>query len=218
MSNIYQDLCDWHRFDEEIRTCAQPIPLFRGALKQAGDILREHFEQQVPIEELVHERATFIDQLLTRAWTSLVERTDHDIALVAVGGYGRGELHPASDIDLLILLEEDTETQHAEVIEKFLMLMWDIGLEVGHSVRTVHDCYEQGKNDITVATNLMEARLIYGSQSLFEAMQAQVGPDLIWPGREFFQAKLEEQAARHHRFGDTAYNLEPNIKENPGGN
>ena len=217
MSNIHQDLCDWQRFDEDIRSCAQPIPLFRNTLKLAGGVLREHFEQQVPVAELVHERAAFIDQLLIRAWTSLVDRDDHNIALVAVGGYGRGELHPASDIDLLILLEEDDHQQHNSVIEKFLMLMWDIGLEVGHSVRTVRDCYEQGKSDITIATNLMEARLIYGNHDLFDAMQKQVGPDRIWPGREFFRAKLEEQTERHHRYGDSAYNLEPNIKENPGG-
>lgn len=217
-----QPLYNWQDFDTGFNQGLQPIPFFRKALENANKILTERFHSQVPVADLVHQRAQFIDQLLIRAWLHYLtnnNQTDNStaIALVAVGGYGRGELHPASDIDLLILLDNNDSKQHDEGIEKFLMLMWDIGLEVGHSVRTVNDCLTQAQLDITVVTNLMEARLIYGSKELFQQMKDKVGPDTVWSGRDFFQAKLEEQIARHHRFGDTAYNLEPNIKENPGG-
>lgn len=216
-SDSKDSLYNWQDFDTGFNQSLQPIPYFRNALTNANKILKERFQQEVPVDELVHQRAQFIDQLLIRAWLSYLTNNTTPIALVAVGGYGRGELHPSSDIDLLILLDNNDQKQHDESIEKFLMLMWDIGLEVGHSVRTINDCIQQAKNDITVVTNLMEARLIHGNAQLFEEMKQQVGPDHIWSGREFFQAKLDEQIARHHRFGDTAYNLEPNIKENPGG-
>ena len=211
-------LCDWSQFDKELQELEQPIPLFRSALQAGSKALDEMFHAQTPVEELVRLRARFVDQLLTHAWKTFSKNNADDMALIAVGGYGRGELHPASDIDLLILLpDEDNNPEQVETIEKFLMLMWDIGLEVGHSVRTIDDCVTQGKQDITIVTNMMESRLIYGNNDLFQKMNAVVSPDKIWNSHDFFQAKREEQEARHHRFGDTSYNLEPNIKENPGG-
>ena len=133
------------------------------------------------------------------------------------GGYGRGELHPGSDIDLLILLRNSDHVRYQERLEQFLVFLWDIGLEVGHSVRSLQECEDEASRDITIATNLMESRPLAGSHSLFEAMRDATGPQRIWPSRRFFEAKWQEQIARHHKYHDTAYNLEPNVKEGPGG-
>ena len=161
-------------------------------------------------------RARMVDELLRDVWLRLIGAGD-GIALVAVGGYGRGELHPHSDIDLLILLAEDGEQRYASCIEQFLTYLWDAGLNLGHSVRTPQECAHEAERDLTVATTLMETRLVAGDGSIYEAMHAASGPDKIWPPRDFFEAKLKEQQARHEKFHDTAYKLEPNVKESPGG-
>ncbi|MFV2057368.1 MAG: bifunctional uridylyltransferase/uridylyl-removing protein GlnD, partial [Thiohalomonadales bacterium] len=206
---------DWEQFDSEFSQSPHSISLFKNILKTFDESLASDFYQDRPVEELVVERSNFLDQLLIRLWQQFVKVQDAS-SLVAVGGYGRGELHPGSDIDLLIIIPtlEDCIT---EPLQGFLTFLWDIGLEVGHSVRTISDCIEQAINDITIVTNLMEARLITGNAELFKQMLVETGPDKIWPSGQFFQSKLTEQQNRHRRFGDTAYNLEPNIKENPGG-
>lgn len=218
MSPIDESSVDWQCFDEELPNTDNPLSLFREQLQSASGSIKSQFENGIAVEKLVAERATVMDQLLIRAWYKLFNKNEPDIALVAVGGYGRGELHPASDIDLLILTTDSQNTNnHAENIEKFLLFLWDMGLEVGHSVRTLIDCTEQAEADITIATNLMEARLLTGPENLFKKMKEAVSPERLWPGLDFFRAKREEQIARHQRFNDSAYNLEPNIKENPGG-
>lgn len=227
MNTSCDPLCNWQEFDAAVAQADMPLSVYRAQLKSANDTLKAQFESGTPVQELVSQRAALVDEMLLRIWQQCLFSDSNggqnntqpsDIALVAVGGYGRGELHPASDIDLLILTT-DTQTieQYAERIEKFLLFLWDLGLEVGHSTRSIADCTEQATADITVATNLMEARLLTGPEALFDSMKQAVGPEKIWPGLEFFNAKREEQIARHHRFHDTAYNLEPNIKENPGG-
>ncbi|MFZ5594895.1 MAG: [protein-PII] uridylyltransferase [Pseudomonadota bacterium] len=195
------------------------LPLFRTALQSAQQALKERFLGGAPAEELVRGRARVVDDLLIRVWHKLVTPSggDEDIALVAVGGYGRGELHPGSDIDLLILLRNGDHARYQDRLEQFLVFLWDIGLEVGHSVRSLQECVDEASRDITIATNLMESRPLAGSPSLFEAMRAATGPQRIWPSRRFFEAKWQEQIARHHKYHDTAYNLEPNVKEGPGG-
>ena len=208
---------NWQQFDSKLENTTNLIPLFRDALKQSRDILKSHYDTNYPSDLLVREFARTVDALLIRAWHFFVGSDEERIALVAVGGYGRGELHPASDIDLLILLKGNDHERYANSIQDFLTFLWDIGLEVGQSVRSVKECVTEAKQDITVATNLMEARLLCGLKKLFLKLQKKVGPNKIWRSRKFFAAKLAEQTARHTRFGDTAYNLEPNIKENPGG-
>ena len=218
MSPTDETSVDWQCFDEELSCTEYPLSLFREQLQSASNIIKSQFENGIAVEKLVAERAAVMDQLLYRAWYKRFNKNESGIALVAVGGYGRGELHPASDIDLLILTADAQSTEkHAENIEKFLLFLWDMGLEVGHSVRTLTDCSEQAEADITIATNLMEARQLTGPEKLFKKMKEAVGPDHLWPGLDFFRAKREEQIARHQRFNDSAYNLEPNIKENPGG-
>ena len=210
--------CDWPQFDRQLSATDLPLPLFRQQLAAANDNLQQRFFAGEPVERLVSARAELMDQLLVRAWHRQVSTDATDIALVAVGGYGRHELHPGSDIDLLILLtEDDTAHSYAGAIEHFLLFLWDLKLEVGQSVRSVDECTRQAEQDITVATNLMEARLLSGPQNLFQSMKKAAGPDRVWPSADFFRAKIEEQQARHHRFHDSGYNLEPNIKESPGG-
>ncbi|WP_455234024.1 [protein-PII] uridylyltransferase [Thiogranum longum] len=187
----------------------------RQFLSSSQQELTERFLAGADIEHLIHARSWIVDQVLVRCWESIVG--DSGSALVAVGGYGRRELLPGSDVDIMLLLGAAEDRQTGEKLETFLTLLWDIGLEVGHSVRTLDECSEQASEDITVATNLMEARLLTGSGELFDAMRERTGPARIWPSREFFSAKLKEQQDRYHRFDDAVYNLEPNVKEGPGG-
>jgi [protein-PII] uridylyltransferase len=138
-----------------------------------------------------------------------------EFALLAVGGYGRHELFPYSDIDLLVLLEREPDPVRISQLERFITYLWDIGLEVGHSVRTIAECLSEASKDITVETNLLEARLLDGNRALFRAFQQAFAQSLN--GHLFLEGKLLEQQQRHLRFHDATYNLEPNIKENPGG-
>jgi len=193
------------------------IPRFKNVLRQFSECQNQLFSENCPIEQLVQSRARFIDYLLKQAWTEFIQPAPDNIALVAVGGYGRGELHPASDIDLMVLLAESEDGSHNESIQSLLTFLWDIGLDIGHSVRSIQDCITEAEKDITVQTNLVEARLLCGPDKLFEQMKRVTGPDRFWPSDQFFQAKWDEQKQRYHKYHDTAYNLEPNIKESPGG-
>ena len=194
----------------------QAVKRFRDVLGKARAALKQRFWADQPVTALVHAHATAVDEILVAAWCQFNLHLDTRSALIAVGGYGRGELHPASDIDLLVVLEPDAPTYVEERVRGFVTFLWDIGLEVGHSVRTVGECVELASRDVAVATNLMEARRLAGSQTLFEQVRERTGSG-IWSSAGFFEAKLAEQQHRHHRFDDTAHNLEPNIKDGPGG-
>ena len=191
------------------------LGLFRKACEDARTWLDSEFRAGLDIVELIHLRAVFLDQLLSCIWQQF-DWQDADIALIAVGGYGRGELHPHSDVDLLILTGTGGDACE-QGIAGFITLLWDIKLNIGHSVRSVEQCVETASADITVATTLAESRLITGPAGLLETMQAAVGPDQLWPSDQFFRAKWQEQKARHAKYADTEYNLEPNVKSSPGG-
>ena len=196
---------------------AETIKIFRHVL-EAGDLdLRQRFKADEPVDHLVRDRARLIDIALVRAWRLHLGDAAEQLALVAVGGYGRGELHPCSDIDIMVLLPGSDGAQWRDRVAGFLTFLWDIGLEVGHSVRTVTDCTREAEADVTVVTTLMESRLLDGPAALFESIQAVTSPDRMWSPQAFFEAKRAEQTARHHRYHDTAHNLEPNIKGSPGG-
>jgi [protein-PII] uridylyltransferase len=190
---------------------------FRRILSAAQESLRNRFLDGEPAERLVAERASIIDDTLTAAWRRHGLADGKDAALAAVGGYGRGELHPASDVDILVLIKDGGRAELKNNIQSFVTFLWDLGIEIGHSVRTVEECVAAAKEDITIATGLMESRLLYGARTLFDEMKRRTGPGKLWPSRAFFQAKWAEQQERHHKFDDTAYNLEPNVKEGPGG-
>jgi [protein-PII] uridylyltransferase len=190
---------------------------YRELLRQADEELKERFLAEEPVEVLVHARAALVDTVLRQVWREQLGALQPDWALVAVGGYGRGELHPCSDIDLLLLVgAAPTEAERSQV-EKLVAFLWDIGLEVGHSVRTIAECAEESAADVSVMTTLLEARLLAGNAQLLEQMRAALSPQHLWPEREFFEAKLREQTERHLKANDTAYNLEPNVKTGPGG-
>ena len=206
-----------HSLDESRDSDTAPLTLYKDCLLHGNQQLSEKFTQGISVPVLIHARSWLVDQVLRRAWPHFMATAEDTLALVAVGGYGRGELMPGSDIDLLVLLPDADNNQYDQKITGLLTFLWDIGLEVGHSVRSINECVEQSLADITVVTNLMEARLLAGSASLFQRMQQRTGPSEVWNSRDFFEAKCQEQRARHRRFHDTAYNLEPNIKESPGG-
>jgi [protein-PII] uridylyltransferase len=210
-------LVDPQALQDTLKGTEPAIPVFRDCLAKANERLAEHFHANVPIEKLLHERAQAVDEVILAAWRHFTSGEAEQTALVAVGGYGRGELHPHSDIDLMVLLEENVDATVNEPIGQFLTFLWDIGLEVGHSVRTLDDCEKHARDDLTIVTTLMESRLLAGSRELFDALTIRIGPDQMWNSADFFQAKLNEQDARHLRYDDTAYNLEPNVKGSPGG-
>ena len=189
----------------------------RESVEHADKILGEQFWAGRDVLELVHSRAWVVEQLLLLAWGRLVPFTE-EVGLVAVGGYGRGELHPGSDIDLLILLGDKIgEDLPRQEIESLVQLLWDAGFYLGHSVRTVSQCVEEARKDIVTSTTLMESRLLAGSMDLLNEMLEATSSRAVWPAAEFFEAKYDEQKQRHARYHETAYNLEPNIKEGPGG-
>ncbi|MEJ2299027.1 MAG: [protein-PII] uridylyltransferase [Woeseiaceae bacterium] len=184
-------------------------------MAEAGEDLKRRFLGGEAVVDLVRARAAVIDEALIGLWQEHCDSVG--AALVAVGGYGRGELHPGSDVDVMLLLPDEMPDGGEDALSGFVTALWDIGLEIGHSARTVAQCEEEARADISVVTTLMEARLLAGPEALFDAMQAVIGPDHIWPSDRFFEEKRKEQIARHHRYHDTAYNLEPNVKGSPGG-
>ena len=175
--------------------------------------LREQYAARPDPARLLKSLSHLIDQVLTSAAREI--GLPPEVSLLAVGGYGRRELFPYSDIDLLVLLEQVPDSELAPVLERYITYLWDIGLEVGHSVRTLDECLSEARKDITVETTLLEARLIDGSAGLVHDFQHALAQMLN--GAAFMEGKLLEQQQRHLRFHDATYNLEPNLKENPGG-
>ncbi|HUR41575.1 MAG TPA: [protein-PII] uridylyltransferase [Verrucomicrobiae bacterium] len=195
----------------------RPVAAFRDTLNWGRQRLYGLFTEGTPAESLVRARSFLVDEVLREAWLRFMPEEVGGVALVAVGGYGRGELLPHSDIDLLLLHEPKALDKVRGLIEPFLAFLWDMGLEIGSSVRSVKDCVKLAGEDITIMTTLLESRPLMGDSALFHAMQAALDPDKVWPVAEFYKAKVEEQKKRHRKFDDTGYKLEPNIKEGPGG-
>ena len=165
------------------------------------------------VESIVLARSNGVDALLKDIWQTF--EIDSKLCLVAVGGFGRGELHLYSDIDLLILIPNGTHDQHQKSVSSFLTFLWDVGLEVGHATRDINDC-EIEIDDLSVVTNLLESRLLVGNNTLFLKMKSMIKSS-NWSSQSFLVEKQKEQHNRHLNYSNTAYNLEPNLKESPGG-
>jgi len=195
----------------------KPVGAFRDTLAWGRDRLYGLFAEGASAESLVRARSFLVDEILREAWLKFLPEQPRGLALAAVGGYGRGELLPHSDIDLLLLHDPAALAPNKPAVEQFLTFLWDMGLEVGSSVRTPGDCAKTATGDITIMTTLLEARPLVGDETLFAAMQAALAPERVWPVAEFYKAKLEEQKKRHRKYDDTGYKLEPNVKEGPGG-
>ncbi|USD36777.1 [protein-PII] uridylyltransferase [Ferrimonas sp. SCSIO 43195] len=194
-------------------TALTPIDI-RQQLQQQREQLQQQFAQGDAIGVLLAERSHQIDTLLQQLWQQ------HQVppcqtALVAVGGYGRGELHPHSDIDLLVLTTEQCEQATEEAIGTLLTTLWDSKLDVGHSVRSVEQTFEQACGDVTIATNLLESRFLCGDIALYQQLQQRLASADFWPISEFYLAKRDEQRSRHAK--SSGFDLEPNIKACPGG-
>ncbi|MGL4517603.1 MAG: nucleotidyltransferase domain-containing protein, partial [Shewanella sp.] len=188
--------------------------LAKQSLIEQNQMLLARFKAKTPIEELVAQRCQFVDSLVKQAWQQ--HGLDHyPIALIAVGGYGRGELHPHSDVDLLFLFDGELSTATKTTLSEFIAYLWDTSLEIGHSVRTLSDTLNLGREDITIATNLLEARLLSGPEALFDQLYDAIRQSDFWTSSHFFIAKRDEQHARHAKA--SAFDLEPNIKSCPGG-
>ena len=173
--------------------------------------LRQELSSRRLPREMLRRQAALVDRQLKEVWAS--HAMPRDVALAAVGGYGRGELFPCSDVDLLILLSGPADAALARKIELLIGTLWDIGIEVGHSVRTIDECVALATADVTVQTTLLEARLLAGKRELYSRFVRRAA-DALDPAA-FLQAKLLEQQQRHMRYAET--NLEPNIKESAGG-
>jgi len=190
-----------------------PSLSFKEELKSAQLIVINAFKENHKAEQLLHDLCRNVDQQLSKIWRYF--DFPKEAALVAVGGYGRGELFPYSDVDVLILLQQRPDAAFRDKLEKLVQLFWDIGLDIGHSIRTIDECMQESAADITVQTSLLEARLVTGSRKLFKEKQQQYA-EAMQP-QKFFQEKLLELQQRHVKYEDTPYSLEPNCKESPGG-
>jgi [protein-PII] uridylyltransferase len=183
------------------------IRSWRERLAQGRVSIKQAFLADRRPQPMLTGHAGLVDEVLIVLWQQCA--FPESLNLIAVGGYGRGELYPHSDVDILILLPDTVEDGVNQLIEQFIGALWDAGLELGHSVRSVHECMFEAKRDVTVRTALYETRRIAGNSCWFECLRDELA-QLDVPS--FFQAKVDERA-RYARFQDTAYNLEPNIKE-----
>lgn len=190
----------------------QTTTQIREALRAARLDLQRSYEIHSQPQRLLRAHAKLIDRYLKLAWRQ--GEMPEEAAFVAVGGYGRMELFPKSDIDILILLPRQPDPELQQKLQTLVGVLWDIGLEIGHSIRTVAECVAES-SDVTVQTNLLEARRITGNHALFQEMTQALAEQLNQ--REFYLAKTKEQENRYSRFVDTDFNLEPNLKESPGG-
>ena len=193
------------------------LATLRALFRDGKTGLIDHFRQSRPTAaaatRLTKALARHVDATLTDLWATI--NMPPMAALVAVGGYGRSDLFPHSDVDVLVLVNTDLGPSAQHAIEAFITACWDIGLEIGSSVRTVAECVDESKRDVTVQTALLESRWVCGAKPLFISFQKQAGATM--DPRAFLRAKTLELRQRHVKFEGTPYALEPNCKESPGG-
>lgn len=194
------------------------LSAWRARIKAHEKQLRRCFERgEKSAEELLRLRSGLLDELLREAWRLHAGPALRGAALLAVGGYGRAEMYPASDVDVLVLLPQGYSKGARAEVGEFLAFLWDAGLVLGHGARTVAESRDRARADITIMTALMEARLVAGSERLFGQLDKAINTRGMWPAGQFFRTKVGEQAERRREHGDTASNLEPDVKNGPGG-
>ncbi|MBS0576618.1 MAG: [protein-PII] uridylyltransferase [Proteobacteria bacterium] len=174
------------------------------------------FDRGDAVATLLAARAREVDAIVVEAWQR-AGGSRPDLHLLATGGYGRSELFPHSDIDLLVLAECAPDALAQAALSRFFALLWDARLKAGHAVRTADECTQAAAADITVVTAMMDARLLDGDPAALATLRAATAPPNVWPPQAYFIGKRDEQRQRHARFNDTANNLEPNLKDGPGG-
>jgi [protein-PII] uridylyltransferase len=194
------------------RTTEPNLAAWRNTLRSARDELREAFFASPDTARLLRDHASLVDRVIRGVWSECA--MPDNVAAMAVGGYGRGQLYPHSDVDVLILLATGV-TPPAAAIERFFAALWDIGVELSHAVRSVEECEVEMVADVTVRTSLLENRLLAGSRALHRQFRRRFAE--LLDIRAFYDAKALEQQQRHLKYQDAIYNLEPNVKESPGG-
>ena len=185
----------------------------RQTLQSGRQALYADYRADPDPAALLRRNSRLVDHVMLHLWQA--SGMPDTLALIAVGGYGRGELYPGSDVDILLLVPEDAAARYQQPVERLIGMLWDIGLDIGHSVRSIAECIEEGERDITVQTALLEARPLAGNRALYRAFDAAFHRHL--DPVAFFKAKRLEQEERYAKYNDTPYALEPNCKENPGG-
>jgi [protein-PII] uridylyltransferase len=201
------------------------LPPLKAALAHGRAEIRRRFEAGGTAARALHEQCFLMDQLIrviydlaATVYPLANPTAGEKMAIVATGGYGRGELAPFSDIDLLFLLPYKQTPHTEQVVEFLLYLLWDLGLKVGQAVRSVAECLRYAKTDLTIRTALLEARYIWGEQALFTELKQRFDTEIVrGTAAQFVEAKLAERDQRHQRVGDSRYQLEPNVKEGKGG-
>ncbi len=188
----------------------------RAILAEACATIVLRFDAGESVDRLLAAQTAAVDSAVRAAWSACMP-ADAALDLLATGGYGRGEQYPHSDVDLLVLGEPEAQCAGAAALGAFFAALWDLGLKPGTAVRSLADCIEAGREDVSTLTALTEARLLVGSTAALDALECALRTDGLWPSADYFEAKRGEWSARHARYNDTANNLEPNLKEGPGG-
>nr|MBC8158566.1 [protein-PII] uridylyltransferase [Alphaproteobacteria bacterium] len=219
------ELAGWSGVSSKTRP--QILDVFKRALAEGRETVRRRFEEEaLPGFEAVSITTSLMDGILgvlhqfavTHAYPAANPTTAEQIAISATGGYGRGELAPYSDIDLMFLLPYKQTPRGEQIAEYMLYTLWDLNLKVGHATRTIDECVRLARDDLTIRTSLLDARHLHGDEALFDQFQARFLADIVEPhGADFVEEKLNERDTRHERMGDSRYVLEPNVKEGKGG-
>jgi len=219
------DLVGWSGYTP--KTQAQVLKIFKSAHTRGWIEVRRRFEEDAATSRVVmHANAYLFDQLiravydfaLTNVYPAANPTTGELLSLTATGGYGRGELAPFSDIDLMFLLPYKLTVHSEQMVEYILYTLWDLGLKVGHATRSIDEAIRLARDDMTIRTSLLEARWLWGDKGMFKDFRKRFRAEIAdGTGYDFVEAKLAERDNRHDRMGDTRYVLEPNIKEGKGG-
>ena len=220
-----EELVGWSGYTPKTQT--QVLDIFKRAHKDGWNEVRRRFEEDgATSRDVVHDNAYLIDQLirtihdfaLASVYPAANPTTGEILSITATGGYGRGELAPFSDVDLMFLLPYKLTAHSEQVVEYILYTLWDLGLKVGHATRSINDAIRLARDDMTIRTSLLESRWLWGDEEMFKEFKKRFQAEFTaGSGLDFVEAKLAERDNRHDRMGDTRYVLEPNIKEGKGG-